>query len=329
MNFIADKLNIALIACSAFLAYLFPLELFIFAYAILGPLHYVTEINWLNDKKYYFSTKNWIWLLVGVTASLVLFVPKLYFEYGNMDSWFGEVMLIVNSWSNSAIFISLVLAIGYQFISSKIGWIVISIIGLAGSILLKEMEYYNLLIGVLIPTIIHVYIFTMIFMLYGAKKSKSLYGYVSVALAIIIPLIFIYLPIERGGYLFNDSLKEVYLENNFHVTPVLFSKFLGLSDGTTFFFYETMELKLMMFMSFIYLYHYLNWFSKTTVIKWHKLLNLKKSIAIVVIWVASLLLYFINFKLGFLVSLFLSFMHLILEFPLNMMSIKGIFIRTK
>ena len=57
---------------------------------------------------------------------------------------------------------------------------------------------------------------------------------------------------------------------------VVFSKYIGLSDGKTFFFYECMELKLMMFLSFIYLYHYLNWFSKTTVIKWHKNLNLKK-----------------------------------------------------
>lgn len=329
MNNNLDKLNIGLIACSAFLAYLFPLELFIFTYAILGPLHYVTEINWLNDKNYYFSNKSWIWLLVGTTASIILFAPKLYYEYGNIDSGLGEIMTIVNSWSNSAIFISLLLAIAYQFSPSKIGWIVISIIGMLGSFLLKEMEYYNILIGMFIPTIIHVYLFTLFFMLYGAKKSKSLYGYLAVSFANIAPLILIIIPIDPGEYLFSDSLKDLYTDNRFHVTPVTFSKLLGLSDGTTFYFYESMELKLMMFMSFIYCYHYLNWFSKTTVIKWHKMLNLKKSIAIIAIWIASLLVYYIDFKLGFLVSLFLGFMHVILEFPLNILSIKGILIPVK
>ena len=97
----------------------------------------------------------------------------------------------------------------------------------------------------------------------------------------------------------------------------MFSKLLGLSDGTTFYFYESLKLRLMQFIAFIYCYQYLNWFSKTTVIKWHKLLNLKKTITIVVIWLAGLSMYLYYFRLGFLVSLFLSFMFVILEFPLN------------
>lgn len=324
MSNISDKLNIGSIACSAVLAYFFPLELFIFAYAILGPLHYVTEINWLNNKSYFFSSKSWIWLLVGTTASLILFIPKLYLEYGNAKSGVGEFMTIVTQWSNSAIFLALLLALAYQFNPSKVGWAIVSVIGAIGAILLRQMEYYNIVIGMMIPTVIHVYLFTLIFMLYGAKKSNSKFGYLSVIFAVVAPLLFIYAPIAEGQYLFSDALKNLYLENRFHVTPVIFSKLIGLSDGTTFYFYEQLELRLMMFMSFIYCYHYLNWFSKTTVIKWHKMLNLRKTIAIVVIWIASLLLYFYDFRLGFLVSLFLSFMHVILEFPLNILSIRGI-----
>lgn len=329
MNNSTDKLNIALIILSSILAYRYPLELFIFAYAILGPLHYITEINWLNDKSYFFTTKSWIWLSAGLMTAIILTVPKFYLEYGNVESGFGRLMVVINSWSNGMIFISLLLAIGYQFISSKTGWVIISFIGLLGAVFLNGMEHYSIIIGLFIPTIIHVYLFTLVFMAYGAKMSKSRFGYLSVALALIIPLLFVFIQIQPDSYLFNDSLKAIYLDNYFHLTPVLFSKYLGLSEGNTFYFYEEMELKLMMFFSFIYSYHYLNWFSKTTVIQWHKMLNIKKTVAIIVIWFFSLFFYYIDFRLGVLLSLFLSFLHVILEFPLNMLTIKRIFISAK
>jgi hypothetical protein len=45
-----DNFNIGLIIVSAILAFHFPLEIFIFSFAILGPRHYLTEINWLDKK---------------------------------------------------------------------------------------------------------------------------------------------------------------------------------------------------------------------------------------------------------------------------------------
>ena len=40
-----DLLNIGLIALSLIIAIMLPFRLFSFSYAILGPLHYLTEIN--------------------------------------------------------------------------------------------------------------------------------------------------------------------------------------------------------------------------------------------------------------------------------------------
>ena len=34
-------------------ASLIPFELFLFAYAVLGPLHYATEISWLYDRRFF------------------------------------------------------------------------------------------------------------------------------------------------------------------------------------------------------------------------------------------------------------------------------------
>ena len=83
-------------------------------------------------------------------------------------------------------------------------------------------------------------------------------------------------------------------------------------------------LTIMRFIAFAYTYHYLNWFSKTTVIGWHKV-SKKRLLVIGGLWVASLALYGWNYKLGFDFLFCLSFMHVFLEFPLNGMSIVGTF----
>ena len=323
-----DILNIGLILIAAILAYYFPLELFILSFAILGPLHYLTEINWLDSKNYFTSQKKNIWLLTGVIASVLIVLPKLYFAFSEPgDSVINDAMNFINKWSNSVIFVSVLFAIGFHFIRKIYYWFVLSVVAIVGSILLNDLETYAVITGMLIPTVIHVYIFTLLFMLYGASKSKSKYGYISVLLALLIPVVFIFINVDPSNYLFSDVMKSTYLDNRLHVAPVTLSKFIGISDGKTFFFYEQMELRVMMFMSFIYLYHYLNWFSKTTTISWHKNLTLKRSLIIGFLWIGMVCLFYFNFKTGFLVALFFSFLHVILELPLNVVSVRDLFSR--
>lgn len=45
--------NIGLMVLSCLAAYVFPFQLFLFSYAVLGPLHYLTEISWLHDRDYF------------------------------------------------------------------------------------------------------------------------------------------------------------------------------------------------------------------------------------------------------------------------------------
>ena len=63
-------------------------------------------------------------------------------------------------------------------------------------------------------------------------------------------------------------------------------------------------------------------FSKTSIIGWQKTLKGKKVYLILGFWLISILLYYIDFKLGFIVLFFLSFLHVLLEFPLNIVTIK-------
>ncbi len=313
------------------MAYFYPLKVFILSFAILGPLHYLTEINWLSSKNYFTPFSKKLGLSIAIIASVIVVLPRLYFQFVDLESKtaISTFLLAISSYSNGAIFTCLLLAIGVHFVKQSKDWIIVTLLSLGGAYFLNTYETYAVLIGVLIPTVIHVYLFTLLFMLYGARKSKSKPGFLSIGLAVMVPLIFIVIPVDSSNYIFSDFFKSTLIDNNLHHAPVLFSKFIGLSDGTGFYFYEQLELRLMMFISFIYLYHYLNWFSKTTTIFWHKSLTIKRSIFIGSFWAILLCLFFYDFKIGFLVALFFSFLHVILEFPLNIASIKSLFIKPR
>jgi hypothetical protein len=77
------------------------------------------------------------------------------------------------------------------------------------------------------------------------------------------------------------------------------------------------------FMAYAYTYHYLNWFSKTGIIRWHEA-SKRRLIAIVVVWIASAALYAYDWKIGFTALLGLSLAHVFLEFPLNWRTFVGI-----
>jgi 4-hydroxybenzoate polyprenyltransferase len=48
-----DRANLLLLTFAFAVAYIIPFELLLLSYAFLGPLHYLTEISWLHDRKYF------------------------------------------------------------------------------------------------------------------------------------------------------------------------------------------------------------------------------------------------------------------------------------
>src|SRR5687767_4684915 len=63
--------NTGLIIFSCIVAFFIPFELFLFSYAILGPLHYLTEIGWLHKKNYFTKGKYDFIFLVGCCTLLM------------------------------------------------------------------------------------------------------------------------------------------------------------------------------------------------------------------------------------------------------------------
>ena len=74
-------------------------------------------------------------------------------------------------------------------------------------------------------------------------------------------------------------------------------------------------------LSFVYTYHYLNWFIKADVIRWSHMPR-PRLIGVAVLSVASTAFCFYNYALGITVLLLVSLMHVLLEFPLNTIALR-------
>src|SRR5271156_2603235 len=74
-----NYLNIGLMLLSAGAAFVMPFELFLFAYAVLGPLHYLPEISWLHDRGYFLKQK-YDYLFPALLAVALILASRLLSE---------------------------------------------------------------------------------------------------------------------------------------------------------------------------------------------------------------------------------------------------------
>lgn len=322
-----DVLNILLLFVSLFLALLLPFELFLFSYAVLGPLHYLTEINWLHKKNYFVKDKKYIWILLAFTVAIT-FVSL--FRYLKLDSTFSY---FINYYSrvllNVLIVSSLFFSIGLVFFKDYKKIIVALILAvLGGLIFLKFIPFSFVLVGVFLPTLIHVYLFTMLFMALGTIKNRSNYGIIAIVILAVVPVFIFYNPFF-SSYEISQSVKSTFLETRFKNVIVSINQIVNDSSFLDFDFNSVIIIKIQTFIAFAYTYHYLNWFSKTSLIGWNKNLSRNYIVLIFALWFASIALYLYSYRVGVLALFFLSMFHVIVEFPLNIISIKEVFFKRK
>lgn len=318
-----DKINILLVIAAFVAAVFLPFELFLFSYAFLGPLHYLTEINWLQKRSYFVSNKrNWVWVLV-----LMVFLMSLNTLFG-----FIEVPALHEIGTSIAAYTSQILLGCFLFAISlvvfrQLKYILLSI---PVAILLSWALHHvvplsAIVIGSFVPTLIHVYLFTVFFMAYGAIKSKSKYGIYSIIAMLLVPVVLYFIDIEPGRHGLEGPVEKAYIESGFALLNARLAGLFGWIEGRDFDIISQIGLKIQIFVAFAYTYHYLNWFSKTSVIGWKQAMSQRSSILIFVIWAAAVGLYMYDYKTGLTALFFLSFLHVLLEFPLNFISIREVF----
>lgn len=309
-----DIANIALMLLSLAAAFLLPFELFLFSYAVLGPLHYLTEISWLH-KKHFFTNHKYDYVPL-IPLGIALAVVVLFYQD-------------LNKYANLFIFVSFVWALSSVLFRSWSAKIIITALACLISLLFINNSSFQTVFGIFLPTIIHVFVFTGLFILTGALKNKSLSSILSLVVFIsCIVVIFscknFVSPLTTSAYATNTFLETSIAGINVAMLQLLN---IGNIDVNTILF-SNIGLAVMRFIAFIYTYHYLNWFSKTSVIQWHNV-PIKWLVTVAILWVASVGLYAYNYMVGLQWLYLLSMLHVLLEFPLNFRSLQDIFNNTK
>jgi hypothetical protein len=318
-NVSVNYLNIGLIVLSCAAAFAWPFQLFLFSYAVLGPAHYLTEIAWLHDRDYFVrpATARRVWLLVvGATLAVVVYGIAVTLATGRT---------VDPRWEMGLFYLAFAAACAAGLNASPRTQILLAVVALAWLSTLNAWRYYAVIAFFLI-TIIHVGLFTAAFMLYGALKSRSAsaLGALGVFVACTASF-FLYVP--AAGTPVSSSIRDVY--GSFNALNAELLKLFGLGTGTTpREIYESGEgLAVMRFIAFAYTYHYLNWFSKTSIIRWHDPAK-RQAAWIAALWLVALALYFYDYTIGMTFLYSLSILHVMLEFPLNHQTLAGIVTET-
>ncbi len=303
-----NYINIGLMIVSCIVAFFIPFELFLFSYGVLGPLHYLTEIGWLHKKNYFTKGKyDFVFLTI---ACVILFY---YTFYPSKDH------LIVADLIAFSFFISIV----FVFIKDMLYRIVLTVLTVLVVGVLNNFSDYFIWVGIFLPTIIHVFIFTWLFMLYGVMKERSFSGFLSIIVLIICAASFFIIQPSGLNYNVTPIVRDNYKMFNLLNFNLIHLFHMDSLTQITDIFERNSGFVIMRLVAFAYTYHYLNWFSKTSVIKWHQVPK-KVLITTIVLWIGSVAVYMYDYNIGVRALFFLSFLHVFLEFPLNFTTVTGI-----
>jgi hypothetical protein len=289
----ADLIHLALMLGALAVSYVLPFELLLLSYIILGPAHYYTEISWLHDRSY--------------------FMPRRAFAFVLAAAALGGMFIAQPYWSGVLLWCCFVAAALVALNAPLPRTLMLGTVALAVTLLMALAGAPFALVGILLPTFIHVSIFTLVFMTLGALRARSpaqaaLIGVYLLAIAAILvvpPSSATVIPVfaQLGRDYFGDiapSLGALFGVPNL--------QFAGRITGL---------------LSFVYTYHYLNWFIKADVIRWARMPR-PRLVAVVALSVASTAFCLYNYTIGITVLLVVSLLHVLLEFPLNTVAIRDL-----
>jgi hypothetical protein len=290
--------NFLALLLSAVAASLAPLQVFIFVYAFVGPLHYLTEIAWLKKKDFYFGggvVPERVYLAMAVVLCLCV-RADVYAHRGIMGYAIGFLV---------------VLSLG-AFVKNP--WVLLSVLA-AGWVAKFFVHGLVFFVAAIVPTILHVYVFTMMFMMSGVVREKrtTLLGLMNPVLLCLLPVTLVaarwsypspsrYWIDAEAGFAFLHGHLVRLLGHNLHPDATILA--------------DPMAAGVLRFLAFVYLFHYLNWFAKTELLQWHKV-SRRSWVWIAVLYAGSVGCYLWSFRVGFYLVNFFSMLHVVLEFPLN------------
>jgi hypothetical protein len=298
-----NYLNIGLMVATAVAAFVWPFEVFLLSYAVLGPLHYLTEISWLHDRNYFLEGKR-DYLHFVFLCTLVLVVSLTQWP----PAWKNEIRTLIyyTAFAGAA-----ALLVARTTATRAVAF---ASIGLSFFVM-AQSAMFRVVFGVFLPTIIHVFLFTGAFILLGALRDRTKSAIAALAVLAISAMSFFIFSPAGLNYHVSEYVRRAY--SSFEVVNLLMINSFNLAPvGTRDVVYSSAGLTVMRFIAFAYLYHYLNWFSKTSIIKWNRI-SRGRALSIIALWIGSLCIYASDSRVGFAVMTSVSILHGFLELPLD------------
>jgi hypothetical protein len=286
-----DAIHFVLMVAALGLTYVLPFELVLLSYVFLGPAHYLTEISWLHDRKYFLPHRS---------VALVLIVVALAASFIESAFWFGFI-----------VWIALVACALFAAAKTALQGMILLILATAVTLFLYAHGSAFAIVGVLLPTLVHVSLFTLVFMVLGAARARSIAQFTLVAAYLVMIVLIVAVPPSAA------TVIPVFAElahNSFGNVPQALGRALGIPN-------LTLDARITGLLSFVYTYHYLNWFIKAEVIRWTAVPKPRLAL-VAALSAASTAFYFYDYVWGFAVLLSLSLTHVLLEFPLNSVSVR-------
>src|SRR5580704_5920669 len=285
-----DAVHLGLLLAALAITYVVPFELLLLSYVILGPAHYFTEISWLHDRKYFLPQRNIAFGLAGIAVVAALIDNAAWFGFVIWMTFVACALLTTTTAAQSAILT--IIALG-----------VTAIMAVNGSSLA--------VLGILLPTLIHVSLFTLVFMALGAYRSGSKAQALLVMVYLMAIGIILVVPPSAATQI--PAFAKAGQEYFGNVGPAL-GRLLGVANLRH-------DTRLTSLLAFVYTYHYLNWFIKADVIRWAEIPRSRLTL-VAAASATSTALYFYDYAFGFTILLALSLVHVVLEFPLNSLAIR-------
>jgi hypothetical protein len=281
---LTDLAHLVLMLAALGLAYVVPFELLLLSYVVLGPAHYATEISWLHDRSFFLPQRI---VAAGLAALAVLAA------FIDNASWFGIVM-----WG------AFVICVAMQSIVLLLAAIALTLVMAVGGGSIAVL-------GVLLPTLVHVSLFTLVFMTLGASRSGERIQWLLVGVYLAAIGLILLAPPTAGTLV--PSFAKAAHDYFGNVAPAL-GRLLGIRD-------VQLDTRLTSLLAFIYTYHYLNWFIKAEVIRWTAMTRGRLALVAAASGISTAL-YFYDYALGFTVLLAFSLVHIVLEFPLDTLALR-------
>ncbi len=287
----ADGIHLGLMLGALALTYVLPFELLLLSYAVLGPAHYFTEISWLHDRKY--------------------FLPHRAFALALAAAGLATLLITDGQWAGIVIWSAFVAAVILATVSSPVRAATFALLAAAATVILLQLDVPFVLAALLLPTFIHVCVFTLVFMILGALRAGSAVQFALIGVYLgAIALILVVPPTGHAAIPALAGIAETYFGG---VAPAL-GMLVGIPD-------LAFTGRIPALLSFVYTYHYLNWFIKADVIRWSAVPRPRLAV-IAALSLASTALYFYDYGNGLSVLLAISLGHVLLEFPLNGLAIR-------